>query len=48
MWEAESPTEVSMEIDDCKGGALPSVVGPNEQTQNCREHLSDRSSNEQF
>ena len=27
--EAEPPTEVSMEIDACKGGALPSVMGPN-------------------
>ena len=42
--EAEPPTRVSVDIDDGKRGALPSVMGPEHQKQNCRGNFSDRSS----
>ena len=42
--EAETPTEVSMEIDDGKEGALPSANGTENETQNRRESIFNRSS----
>ena len=44
----EPPTEVFMEVDEGKRGALPSVTGTEHQKQNCGGNPSSRSPNEQF